>query len=56
MGISIPHVELPVAPGRSLARLIEVAALDQKMKLLGHDAALEFNKNLLKTMGDKGSG
>ncbi len=56
MGIKIPHMELPVAPGRSLARLIEVAALDQKLKLLGHDAAVEFNKNLLKKMGGEGIG
>ncbi|MGK0184715.1 MAG: HPr kinase/phosphorylase [Verrucomicrobiales bacterium] len=50
LGIKIPLVEVPVAPGRDVARLVEVAALDQKLKSFGHDAALEFNKKLLKMM------
>ncbi|MEM9479014.1 MAG: HPr(Ser) kinase/phosphatase [Verrucomicrobiota bacterium] len=49
----IPHIELPVAPGRDMAHLVEVAALDQKLKGLGHDAALEFDKKLLKIMDSK---
>ena len=53
LGMQIPHVELPVAPGRDMAQLIEVAALDQKLKSLGHDTAVEFNKKLLKKMADQ---
>ncbi len=53
LGLRIPHVELPVAPGRDMAQLIEVAALDQKLKSFGHDASLDFNKKLLKIMRDK---
>ena len=40
-------------PGRDMAHLVEVAALDQKLKSFGHDSALEFNKKLLKFMSDK---
>lgn len=53
LGMKIPHVELPVAPGRDMAQLIEVAALDTKLKALGHDSAVEFNKKLLKKMRDR---
>ena len=50
LGISVPHLTIPVRPGRDLARLVEVAALDQKLKRLGHDAAKEFNQRLLDRM------
>lgn len=53
LGLSVPHIELPVAPGRDMAQLIEVAALDQKLRVLGHDSAVEFNKKLLKRMHDE---
>lgn len=53
LGIRVPMVELPVAPGRDMAQLIEVAALDTKLKALGHDTAVEFNKKLLKKMRDQ---
>src|ERR1041384_8739088 len=30
LGLKVPHVTIPVRPGRDIARLIEVAAMDQK--------------------------
>src|SRR5690606_37350685 len=53
LGIPVPHIQLPVAPGRDMAQLIEVAALDQKLRALGHDSSVEFNKKLLKRMHDE---
>ena len=50
LGIPIPHVTIPVRPGRDLARLVEVAALNQKLKAMGHDTAREFNERLLRAM------
>jgi HPr kinase/phosphorylase len=50
LGIDVPHVVLPVRPGRDIARLIEVAALDQKLKSMGHHAAREFNERLIERM------
>lgn len=50
LGVNVPHVDLPVAPGRDLARLVEVAAMDQRLKTLGHDMADEFNKKLIEKM------
>jgi len=46
----IPHVTIPVKPGRDIARLIEVAAMDQKLKGLGRNGAVEFNTKLLGLM------
>ena len=50
LGIRVPHVTLPVRTGRDLARLVEVAAMDQKLKSMGHNTALEFNQRLLSLM------
>ena len=50
LDIIIPHIELPVRPGRDLARLVEVAAMTQALKLLGHDSAKDFNDRLIKYM------
>lgn len=50
LGMEVPHVVIPVRPGRDLARLIEVAALDQKLKRMGHHAAREFNERLIERM------
>jgi len=48
--ILIPHVTIPVRTGRDLAQLVEVAALDQKLKSFGQNSALEFNQRLLNLM------
>ncbi|MDQ8185420.1 HPr(Ser) kinase/phosphatase [Pelagicoccus sp. SDUM812002] len=50
LGIDVPHVELFVRPGRDMARLVEVAAMVQALKLLGHDPAKEFNDRLIAFM------
>ena len=48
--ILIPHVTIPVRTGRDLAQLVEVAALDQKLKSFGQNSALEFNQRLVNLM------
>jgi HPr kinase/phosphorylase len=48
--IKIPHVTIPVRMGRDLSGLVEVAALDQKLKSIGHHSAFEFNERLLSKM------
>lgn len=50
LGVSIPHIEIPVRPGRDMARLVEVAAMVQALKAVGHDAAVEFNERLIAAM------
>jgi HPr kinase/phosphorylase len=47
---NVPHMEIPVRPGRDMARLIEVAAMVHALKLIGHDSAKEFNDHLIEHM------
>jgi HPr kinase/phosphorylase len=54
LGLQVPHLTIPVRPGRDMARLIEVAAMDQKLKSLGRDSAIEFNARLLELMQHRG--
>jgi len=53
LNLQVPHVTIPVRPGRDIARLIEVAAMDQKLKGLGRNSAVEFNRKLLNLMEPK---
>src|SRR6058998_2011058 len=53
LGLKVPHVTIPVRPGRDIARLIEVAAMDQKLKGLGQNSAVDFNAKLLNLMAPK---
>ena len=50
LGLQVPHVTIPIKPGRDTARLVEVAAMDQKLKGLGQNSAIEFNTRLLGLM------
>jgi HPr kinase/phosphorylase len=56
LGIKVPHVELYVRPGRDIARLVEVAAMVQALKRMGHDPALDFNNRLIAHMADHPAG
>lgn len=49
----IPHIELYVRPGRDMARLVEVAALTQALKKIGHDPAKDFNERLIAFMSQQ---
>lgn len=53
MGEPVPLISLPVAAGRSMANVVEVAALNQKLKNLGHDAAKELDEKVVKTLARK---
>jgi HPr kinase/phosphorylase len=53
--LKVPHVTIPVRPGRDIARLVEVAAMDQKLKGLGQNSAAQFNDKLLNVMETKES-
>jgi HPr kinase/phosphorylase len=50
LGMDIPHITIPVRPGRDLARLVEVAAYQTKLKMSGHNAARELNDRLIAHM------
>jgi HPr kinase/phosphorylase len=50
LGVNVPHITIPVRPGRDLARLIEVAAFQTKLKLSGYNPAKELNDRLIAKM------
>ena len=47
MGIDIPTTTIPVRPGRNLAVVIEIAAMNNRQKKMGYNTAVEFNKKLM---------
>ena len=53
LSVDVPHMVIPVRPGRDLARLIEVAAFQTKLKLSGYNAAQELNDRLIAHMSDQ---
>lgn len=46
MGVKIPEVVIPVKPGRNVAMVLEVAAMDMRMKSMGYNAALDFSEKV----------
>ena len=46
LGVNIPTVTIPVRPGRNLAIIIEVAAMNNRQKRMGYNAAKQLLTNL----------
>ena len=46
LGVKIPSVTIPVSPGRNLAVILEVAAMNNRQKRMGYNAAIELNQQL----------
>jgi HPr kinase/phosphorylase len=46
----VPLVTIPVRPGRNLAVIIEVAAMNYRLKRMGYNAALQFTNKLTETL------
>lgn len=51
LGIRIPSVKIPVMPGRNLAIIIEVAAMNNRQKMMGYNAAKELNRRVFESKG-----
>ena len=47
LGIDIPSLTIPVHPGRNLAIILEIAAMNNRQKKMGYNTAEEFNKRLM---------
>jgi HPr kinase/phosphorylase len=50
LGVSVPMIRMPVAPGRNLAILVEVAARNQLLRVRGHHAARELADRLAREL------
>ncbi len=49
LGVSIPYVEIPVAPGRNIALLVEVAAMNFRLRERGIIPAEELEQEVIKS-------
>ena len=47
LGIKVPSLTIPVKPGRNLAIILEIAAMNNRQKKMGYNTAEEFNKRLM---------
>ena len=50
LGIEVPLIDIPVRPGRNLAVIIEVAAMNHRNKKMGHNAAKELSDRIYENM------
>jgi HPr kinase/phosphorylase len=55
LGVRIPMIRMPVAPGRNLAILVEVAARNQLLRLGGHNSAQRLVDRLDEQLGSDAS-
>lgn len=51
LGIDIPSLTIPVRPGRNLAVIFEVAAMNNRQKRMGYNAAEELNRRIAEHIG-----
>ena len=55
LGVALPYLMVPVSPGRSVATIVEVAARNQILKIMGHHSARNLKTHLESVMkGMKG--
>ena len=48
LGVKIPMNTIPITPGRNLAVILEVAAMNNRQRKMGYNAALEFTEQINK--------
>ena len=46
LGVKIPMNTIPITPGRNLAVILEVAAMNNRQRKMGYNAALEFTQQM----------
>ena len=46
LGVKVPAITIPIKPGRNLAVILEVAAMNNRQKKMGYNAALEFTEQI----------
>jgi HPr kinase/phosphorylase len=56
LDVDIPHIKLPIFPGKNITVIVEVIALDYLLKHYGYDAAREFSRRLETTISEKAKG
>ena len=55
LGVKVPTTTIPVKPGRNLAIILEIAAMNNRQKKMGYNAAKELTEQLGRIMTDDGA-
>jgi HPr kinase/phosphorylase len=53
LDVELPMLRIPVTPARNLTTIIEVAARNYLLKVMGYNSALEFEKKLIRKMEER---
>jgi HPr kinase/phosphorylase len=56
LGVNLPHIKLPIVPGKNITVIVEVIAMDYQLKHYGFDSAKEFAKRLDAAIAEKTKG
>jgi HPr kinase/phosphorylase len=56
LGVSVPEITMPVAPGRHLAILVEAAARNQILRIRGYDAGADFAERQMRAVNGSRAG
>ena len=54
LGVKVPAITIPVKPGRNLAVILEVAAMNNRQKKMGYNAAAEFTEQINRHFDEHG--
>ena len=46
LGVQVPMNTIPITPGRNLAVILEVAAMNNRQRKMGYNSALEFTEQV----------
>jgi HPr kinase/phosphorylase len=50
LGVQIPHIVVPIVPGKNITVIAEVIALDSMLRVYGIDAAQDLNRRIMETL------
>lgn len=56
LDVKVPSITIPITPGRNLAVIFEVAAMNNRQKRMGYNAALEFTEQMNQFFASKENG
>ena len=56
LGVKIPMITMPITPGRNLAVILEVAAMNNRQREMGYNPALEFTEQMDKHFAQRQGG
>ena len=56
LGVKVPAATIPVKPGRNLASIVEVAAMNNRNRKMGHNAAQELTERMDRLFAQQAEG